>query len=117
MDNQNRDNQNRENQLKVMAKDVHYNEVRELTHEDFEHNFLRGDAIDATTRGSVDDYELDRLTASREDEGYDSLAELPMTVNIQEPGNDGMVQNATVNRDSYGRGLEGKGLISEQEAD
>ncbi|MBL0386275.1 hypothetical protein JJB07_06360 [Tumebacillus sp. ITR2] len=103
---------NHDNELKVMAKDVHYNEVREFTHEDMEHNFLRGDAIDETTRGSVDDYELDRQPASREDGGPDSLVKLPKHVSIRnQSGNDAMVQNAAVDAgSSYGRGLEDQGL-------
>lgn len=53
----------KDNELKIMAKDVGYNPVKRLTHDDMKNRFLEGDAIDETTRGSVDDFELDRLPA------------------------------------------------------
>ncbi|PWK13890.1 hypothetical protein [Tumebacillus permanentifrigoris] len=53
-----------DNRLKVMAKDVQYNDVKRLTHDDMKNRFLEGDAIDETTRSSVDDFELDRMVAS-----------------------------------------------------
>ncbi|TCP53742.1 hypothetical protein EV586_10586 [Tumebacillus sp. BK434] len=39
---------------------------KHLTHENMKNDFLSGDAIDDTTRGEQEDFELDRMPAGHE---------------------------------------------------
>jgi hypothetical protein len=46
---------------------------KQLTHEEMKNSFLSGDAIDGTTRGDQEDYEIDRMPGN----ANESLVQLP----------------------------------------